>query len=167
MYPCLAYYQMANDGEIGVCEADINSTISSMITLYLTKRPGYVSDPVIDTSSDRIIYSHCVACRKVYGKDDPRTCQYYLRSHAEDKKGASVQVIFPCGEKLTTVQISNADGWASVHSSVSCGIPATSHKYALTASANSCCRWLKYTCPVTVWIAKDIFSPLCRMLPWA
>lgn len=121
MYPCLAYYQMANDGEIGICEADINSTISAMITMYLTKRPGYVSDPVIDTSSDQIIYSHCVACSKVYGKDDPRTCQYYLRSHAEDKKGASVQVIFPCGEKLTTVQISNTEGWASVHSSVSCG----------------------------------------------
>ena len=121
MYPCLTYYQMANDGEIGVCEADINSTISSMITLFLTKRPGYVSDPVIDTSSDQIIYSHCVACRKVYGKDDPRTCQYYLRSHAEDNKGASVQVIFPAGEKLTTVQISNVDGWASIHSSKSCG----------------------------------------------
>ncbi len=121
MYPCLAYYQMANDGEIGVCEADINSTVSSMITLYLTGRPGYVSDPVIDTSSNQIIYSHCVACRKVYGKDDPRTCHYYLRSHAEDKKGASVQVIFPSGEKLTTVQISITDGWASIHSAESCG----------------------------------------------
>ena len=121
MYPCLAYYQMANDGEIGICEADINSTISAMFTLYLTGRPGYVSDPVIDTSSNQIIYSHCVACKKVYGKDDTRSCQYYIRSHAEDKKGASVQVIFPCGEKLTTVQISNTDGWASIHSSVSCG----------------------------------------------
>lgn len=121
MYPCLAYYQMANDGEIGICEADINSTISAMITLYLTNRPGYVSDPVIDTASDRIIYSHCVACRKVYGKDDPRSCQYYLRSHAEDKKGASVQVIFPIGEELTTFQISNVEGWASIHSSRSCG----------------------------------------------
>lgn len=121
MYPCLAYYQMANDGEIGICEADINSTISAMLTLYLTGRPGYVSDPVIDTASDQIIYSHCVACRKVYGKDDPRTCQYYLRSHAEDKKGASVQVIFPHNEKLTTIQISNTEGWASIHSAVSCG----------------------------------------------
>lgn len=121
MYPCLAYYQMANDGEIGICEADIHSTLSSMLVYYLTGRPGYVSDPVIDTSCDQIIYSHCVACRKVYGKDDPRTCQYILRSHAEDKKGASVQVIFPCGEPLTTVQISNTEGWASIHSAKSCG----------------------------------------------
>lgn len=121
MYPCLSHHQMANEGEIGVCEADINSTISSMIALYLAKRPGFVSDPVIDTSSDQIIYSHCVACKKVFGKDDPRTCQYYIRSHAEDKKGASVQVIFPAGEKLTTIQISNTEGWASIHSSESVG----------------------------------------------
>ncbi|MGN1095859.1 MAG: hypothetical protein ACI4QR_05680 [Eubacteriales bacterium] len=121
MYPCLSHYQMANDGELGVCEADINSTISSMITLYLTGRPGFVSDPVIDTSSKEIIYSHCVACKKVFGKDDPRTCQYYLRSHAEDKKGASVQVIFPAGEKLTTIQMSNTERWASIHSSESAG----------------------------------------------
>lgn len=121
MYPCLSHHQMANDGEIGVCEADINSTICSMISLYLAKRPGFVSDPVIDTSSDEIIYSHCVACKKVFGKDDPRTCQYYIRSHAEDKKGASVQVIFPAGEELTTIQISNTEGWASIHSSKSVG----------------------------------------------
>ena len=33
MYPCLSYYQMGNDGEIGICEADVNSTISAMNTL--------------------------------------------------------------------------------------------------------------------------------------
>ena len=45
----------------------------------------------------------------------------FIRSHAEDKKGASVQVIFPEGEKLTTVQQNITQGWATVHSSVSCG----------------------------------------------
>ena len=120
-YPCLAFYQMNNDGEIGVCEADIHSTIISMLTRYLTGRPGYVSDPVIDTSSNQIIYAHCVAPSKVFGQNDPRTAQMFIRSHAEDKKGASVQVIFPEGEKLTTVQQNITQGWATVHSSVSCG----------------------------------------------
>ncbi len=32
-----------------------------------------------------------------------------------------MQVIFPCGEKLTTVQINNTEGWASIHSAVACG----------------------------------------------
>lgn len=121
MYPCLSYYQMNEDGMVGVCEADINSTVMSMLILYLTGRPGYVSDPVMDTSSDQITYAHCVACRKVFGKEDKRTCQYYIRSHAEDQMGASVQVIFPEGEPLTTVNLNHVEGWASIHSGVSTG----------------------------------------------
>jgi hypothetical protein len=121
MYPCLSYYQMNNDGLIGVCESDINSTVASMLILYLTGRPGFVSDPVVDTSSDQITYSHCVACRKVFGKDDPRTCQFYIRSHAEDQKGASVQVIFPENEPLTTINLDHRCRWASIHSAVSTG----------------------------------------------
>lgn len=121
MYPCLSYYQMNGDGQIGVCEADINSTVSSMLALYLTGRPGYVSDPVVDTVSGEIIYAHCVACRKVFGSDDSRTCQYYIRSHAEDKMGASVQIIFPAGEKLTTFNVENDKNRAEIHSAVSVG----------------------------------------------
>lgn len=121
MYPCLSHFEMTKNGEVAVCEADINATVTSLITLYLTGRPGYVSDPVIDTSSDQIIYAHCVACTKVYGVDDPRCCKYYIRSHAEDKLGASVQVIFPAGEKLTTTMVYSENNLASVHSSVSVG----------------------------------------------
>ncbi|RRD96233.1 hypothetical protein EII17_01670 [Clostridiales bacterium COT073_COT-073] len=121
MYPCLSYFQMADQGKLGVCEADIDSTLSSMLILYLTGRPGFVSDPVIDTSSDEIIYAHCVACRKVYGCHDSRTASFHIRSHAEDQKGASVQVIFPGGDKLTTINMSNKDGWACIHSATAVG----------------------------------------------
>lgn len=121
MYPCLSHFQMADDGELGVCEADIDSTVSSLITLYLTGKHGFVSDPVVDTSSNEIIYAHCVACRKVFGVSSSKVCDYYIRSHAEDQLGASVQVIFPAGEKLTTINMSNADSWACIHSSVSVG----------------------------------------------
>ena len=121
MYPCLSHFQMADDGELGVCEADIDSTVSSILTLYLTGKHGFVSDPVVDTSSDEIIYAHCVACRKVFGVSSSKICDYYIRSHAEDQLGASVQVIFPAGEKLTTINMSNSDNWACIHSSVSVG----------------------------------------------
>lgn len=121
MYPCLSHFQMADDGELGVCEADIDSTVSSLLTLYLTGKHGFVSDPVVDTSSDEIIYAHCVACRKVFGVSSSKICDYYIRSHAEDQLGASVQVIFPAGEKLTTINMSNSDNWACIHSSVSVG----------------------------------------------
>jgi L-fucose isomerase-like protein len=121
MYPCLSHYEMNKNGEVAVCEADINATLASLAVLFLTKRPGFVSDPVIDTSSDQIIYAHCVACSKVYGKDDPRTCKFYIRSHAEDVLGASVQVIFPAGEPLTTIMFNLPAREAVIHSSCSVG----------------------------------------------
>ncbi len=121
MYPCLSHYEMNTNGEVAVCEADINSTIASLVILYLTGRPGYVSDPVIDTSSNQIIYAHCVACTKIFGKDDPRSCPFYLRSHAEDKLGASVQVIFPANEALTTIGMNFPTEDVCIHSGRSVG----------------------------------------------
>lgn len=138
MYPCLSHYEMLRQGVIAVCEADAYSTVSSLLIKFLTDRPGFVSDPAIDTSADQIIYAHCVACTKVYGFHDTRTCRYNIRSHAEDKRGASVQVIFPAGEKLTTIQ-SFPDSTASIHTSIAvgnCGLEEGCRS-KLVASANA------------------------------
>ncbi len=118
-YPCLSHFEMLEQGTIAVCEADVNATVTSLVLSYLTGKSGFVSDPAIDTSSNQIIYAHCVGCRKAYGCEDSRTCQYVIRSHAEDKKGASVQIIFPAGEKLTTTMI--YPGAAVIHNAKSVG----------------------------------------------
>lgn len=122
MYPCLSHYEMLNQGKVAVCEADLSATVTAMLAQYLTDRPGFVSDPVIDTSSNQIIYAHCVGCTKIFGKNDSRQCQYAIRSHAEDKKGASVQIFFPAGEKLTNIMVYPAQmNPAVIHSSKSVG----------------------------------------------
>ena len=122
IYPCLSHFEMLSHGTVAVCESDPNATVTSLIIKYLTGKPGFVSDPVIDTSSDQIIYAHCVACPKVYGFDDPRTCRFAIRSHAEDKKGAAVQVYFPANEKVTTVMVFPKESSKSVlHSARSVG----------------------------------------------
>ncbi len=138
MYPCLSHYEMLRKGTVAVCEADAYSTVSSLLIQFMTGRPGFVSDPAIDTSSDQITYAHCVACTKVFGIHDARTCRYNIRSHAEDRRGASVQVIFPAGEKLTTIQ-SFPDKTASIHSSVSVGNCSLEEgcRSKLVASANA------------------------------
>jgi len=104
-YPCLALFQLNNEGSTGVCEADLNSTITQLMMRYLTGRPGYVSDPVIDTASNQIIYAHCVASNRVYGSNGLSN-PYIIRSHSEDRKGASVQSLMPLGETVTTLKIS-------------------------------------------------------------
>lgn len=114
-YPCLAFFQLNNEGYVATCEADIDSTATMLLVKYLTERPSFVSDPVVDLSSDQVIYVHCVAPSKVYGPEGP-SAKYILRTHAEDRSGASVQVLMPLGEKVTTVKLNLREKAMSIHS---------------------------------------------------
>lgn len=102
-YPCLGFFQLNNDGFVGACESDTTSTITMLVMTYLTGRPGYISDPVIDTSKNQIIYAHCVASNKVYGPSGPSN-PYHIRNHSEDRKGAAVRSLMPLGEMTTTLE---------------------------------------------------------------
>jgi len=103
-YPCLAFSQLNDEGLTGVCEADLASTLTQLVIGYLGDVPGYISDPVIDTSTNTVIHCHCVAATKMGGIDaepDP----YYIRSHAEDKQGASLQVRMRVGQNVTVAKL--------------------------------------------------------------
>lgn len=102
-YPCLGFFQLNNDGLVGACEADLTSASTMLLMTYLTGRPGYISDPVIDTAKNQIIYAHCVAPSKPYGPGGPE-CAYEIRDHSEDRKGAAVRSILPLGETLSTLE---------------------------------------------------------------
>jgi len=104
-YPCLGLFQFNNDGLVGACEADLRSTFTMLAMNYLTGRPGFISDPVIDTSKNQIIYAHCVAPSKVYGPAGA-AAPFHIRSHSEDRQGASVRVLLPLNEMTTTLEIS-------------------------------------------------------------
>ncbi|NTW38192.1 MAG: hypothetical protein HGB17_19305, partial [Syntrophobacteraceae bacterium] len=61
-YPCLGFHELLNEGLIGACECDIRSTATMVVLTAMTAgRPGFISDPVIDTAKRQIIYAHCVA----------------------------------------------------------------------------------------------------------
>ena len=70
---------------------------------YLVGRPGYISDPVVDTATNRVVYIHCVGTNRVFGPDGP-TNPYQILSHAEDRKGAALRSLMPLGEQVTTLQ---------------------------------------------------------------
>jgi hypothetical protein len=101
-YPCLGFFQLNNDGQVGACEADLQSTITMLAMKYLVAKPGYISDPIIDTATNRIIYIHCVAPNRVFGPEGP-TNPYEIRSHAEDRKGAAIRSLMPVGQITTTL----------------------------------------------------------------
>lgn len=119
-YPCLSFFQMNNDGGTGICEGDINSTCTQLMMRFLTGRPGYVSDPVIDTSKNEVIYAHCVCTNRVFGPKG-KANPYIIRSHAEDEQGAAVQSLLPVDEPVTTLEISIDQKRMVIHSAKAVG----------------------------------------------
>ncbi len=102
-YPCLGFFQLNNDGSVGACEGDLPSTLMMLLMANLVGRPGYISDPVIDTSKNEIIYAHCVAPNKVFGPQG-NSNPYRIRNHSEDRKGAAIQSLMPAGEMTTSIE---------------------------------------------------------------
>jgi len=103
-YPCVSWVLLNDAGRIGVCEADVLSTVSQMLLQYLTGRPGFVSDPVIDTKTNTVIHAHCVSATKMDGPKGP-AAPYIIRSHMEDGKGVSVQVKMRIGQPITLAKL--------------------------------------------------------------
>jgi len=106
-YPCLGFMALQNEGLVGACECDVPST-ATMVTMATMSqgRPGYISDPVIDTARRQIIYAHCVASNRVFGPKGPAN-PYEILTHSEDRQGASIRSIMPQGYLTTTVEISD------------------------------------------------------------
>jgi len=117
-YPCLGFHELVNEGLVGACECDIRSTATMLAFSTMTNgRPGFISDPVIDTSKRQIIYAHCVAPSKVFGPQGASN-PFSILTHSEDRKGASVRSILPVNYLTTTLEIRKAEKEILIHQAV-------------------------------------------------
>ncbi|MBN2475967.1 MAG: hypothetical protein JXB62_15250 [Pirellulales bacterium] len=104
-YPCLGFHELLNEGLVGACECDVRSTATMLTISALTGgRPGYISDPVIDTASRQIIYAHCVATNKPLGPEGPAN-PFEILTHSEDRQGAAVRSVLPLGYMTTSLEV--------------------------------------------------------------
>ncbi|NLV42901.1 MAG: hypothetical protein GXY07_00200 [Candidatus Hydrogenedentes bacterium] len=105
-YPCLGFHELNNEGLVGACEADVRSTATMTTFTALTQgRPGYISDPVVDTAKRQIIYAHCVASNRAFGPagiENP----FSILTHSEDRQGAAVRSLLPSGYMTTSLEVS-------------------------------------------------------------
>ncbi|MCL4401249.1 MAG: hypothetical protein M1436_01105 [Acidobacteria bacterium] len=99
-YPCIAWSKFNDAGLYGVCEGDLASTMTQLMVTSYSGMPGFVSDPVFDTSRNEVIHAHCVSATKMKGIDGP-SYPYIVRNHLETKEGAVLQVLMPVGETIT------------------------------------------------------------------
>ena len=91
-YPCIAFSRLNDAGQYGVCECDMESTMTQLLVTSFSGKPGFVSDPVFDTSRNEVIHAHCVSATAMQGLGQPGA-PYVVRTHLEDHKSVSVQVL--------------------------------------------------------------------------
>jgi hypothetical protein len=105
-YPCLGFHELLNEGLVGGCECDVSSTACLTALAVMTQgRPGYISDPVVETSSRTITYAHCVASNRPFGPQGAAH-PFEILTHSEDRQGASVRSLLPAGWMTTSIEVS-------------------------------------------------------------
>ena len=119
-YPCLGFSELNNLGLVGGCEADQMSALTMTVMGALTGRPGFISDPVIDTSKNAIVYAHCVATTKPFGPAGAANA-YEILTHSEDRQGAAIRSLLPVGYLTTTLEINPASRQVIVHQAKTIG----------------------------------------------
>ena len=117
-YPCLGFYQLNNEALVGGCECDVRSAATMLAGTILTQgRPGYISDPVIDTAKRQIIYAHCVASNRAFGPQGEAN-PFQILTHSEDRQGASVRSILPVGYMTNTRELEQSRKEVLLHRGV-------------------------------------------------
>jgi hypothetical protein len=120
-YPCLGFMQLLDDGKQGVCEAMPDDTLSMMMARILTGRPGFVSDPALDTSKNQIVYAHCVGNTKPFGSDGPANGYRIRTLHNRDPRGCCSESLLPAGYMTTTFRTNVARKELILHQAKSVG----------------------------------------------
>jgi L-fucose isomerase-like protein len=120
-YPCLGFMQLLDDGKQGACEAMPDDTLSMLMARILTGRPGYVSDPAVDTSKNQVVYAHCVASTKPLGPESPSNMFRIRTLHNRDPRGTCAQSFLPEGYMTTSFRTNFARKEMVIHQAKSVG----------------------------------------------
>ncbi len=120
-YPCLGFMQMLDDGGQGVCEAMPDDSVSMLMARILTGRPGFVSDPALDTSQNQVVYAHCVGTTKVFGAEGSANGYRIRTLHNRDPRGACAESLLPAGYMTTSFRTNVARKQMVIHQAKSLG----------------------------------------------
>jgi len=107
-YPCLGFSRLNSIGLGGICESDLRSAMTHIIFQGLVGRPGFISDPTVDQSTNSIILAHCMGSVKMAGPNTP-DMPYQIRTVMERQEGVTPQVFMPKGQRATQALLVDAN----------------------------------------------------------
>jgi len=105
---CLTYSKLNDLGLVGACEGDMDSTLTMLIFAYAFGVPGFISDPVIDTSTNALIHFHCTSATKMDGPNGKRL-PFTIRTQSDSERGVSLEVENRIGQVVTCAKLIDLD----------------------------------------------------------
>ncbi len=105
---CLTYSKLNDLGLVGACEGDMDSTLTMLMFQYAFGIPGFISDPVIDTSKNALIHFHCTCATKMDGPCGKRL-PFRIRTQSDSERGVALGVEQRVGEPVTCAKFINLD----------------------------------------------------------
>jgi len=105
---CLTFSKLNDLGFAGACEGDVDSTLTMLIFAYAFRVPGFITDPVIDTSKNAVIHFHCTSATKMDGPDGKRL-PFTIRTQTDSKGGVALEVEYRINQPVTCAKLVNLD----------------------------------------------------------
>jgi hypothetical protein len=105
---CLTFSKLNDLGLVGACEGDMDSTLTMLIFSYAFGVPGFISDPVLDTSQNALIHFHCTSATRMDGPGSQRL-PFIIRNQSDTEKGVSLDVQNRIGQVVTCAKLVNLD----------------------------------------------------------
>lgn len=100
--PCMAFSRLNDERTTCACEADLMACVGMLFVSHLFDKPGFMQDPVWESTHNRFIGAHCTCATRLDGYNQPRA-PYILRHHAESDTGVAMQVLWRLGQRFTMV----------------------------------------------------------------
>jgi hypothetical protein len=105
---CLTFSKLNDQGFVGGCEGDIDSTLTMLLFSYAFHVPGMISDPVPDTAKNALLHFHCTSATKMDGPCGKRL-PFRIRTQTDSGAGVALEVEHRVGQPVTCAKLVNLD----------------------------------------------------------
>jgi hypothetical protein len=105
---CFSFSKLNDQGLVGGCEGDIDSTLTLLLFDYACHIPGMISDPVPDLAKNALLHFHCTSATKMDGPCGKRL-PFRIRDQTDTRGGAALEVQHRVGQPVTCAKLVNLD----------------------------------------------------------
>jgi L-fucose isomerase-like protein len=105
---CLAFSRLNDDGLVGACEGDMDSTLTMLLFAYACGVPGFITDPLFDLAKNSVVHAHCTSATRMDGPGGERA-PFTIRSQCDSEQGVSLEVEMRVGQAITCAKLAGLD----------------------------------------------------------